>query len=94
MMKILKALQNEAEADVNVRHHCHVTGKYSGNPHKDCKINNNLNYKIPIVLHNLKNNDAHLIMQELGKFDFKINVMSNGLRKEMGFSLDNKLSKI
>ena len=47
-----------------------------------------LNYKIPIVFHNLKNYDAHLIMQELGKFTFKINVTPNGLEKYMSYSLD------
>ena len=30
-------------------------------------------------------------MQELGKFDFKINVISTGLKKYTSFSLDNKL---
>ena len=27
-------------------------------------------HKIPVAFHNLKNYDSHLIMQELGKFDF------------------------
>ena len=39
----------------------------------------NLNYIIPIVFHNLKNYDVHLIMQELNKFYFKINIIPNGL---------------
>ena len=30
-------------------------------------------------------------MQELGKFDFKINVIPNRLEKYKSFSLDNKL---
>ena len=38
-----------------------------------------LNYQISIVFHNLKNYNLHLIMQELGKFDFKRNIMQNGL---------------
>ena len=33
-------------------------------------------------------------MQELGKFNFKINVISNGLEKYMNFSINNKLSFI
>ena len=30
-------------------------------------------------------------MQELGKFNVKINVIPNGLEKYMGFSINNKL---
>ena len=33
-------------------------------------------------------------MQELGKFDFKINVIPNGLEKYMSLSISNKLSFI
>ena len=33
-------------------------------------------------------------MQELGKFDFKINVIPNGLEKYMSFSINNKLAFI
>ena len=66
--------------DVKVRDHCHITGKY-----RDCNINVKLNHKIPVVFHNLKNYDSHLIMQELGKFSFKINVIPNKLEKYMTF---------
>ena len=30
--------------DVNVRHHCHITGKYGGSAHKDCDIKVKLNH--------------------------------------------------
>ena len=53
-----------------------------------------LNYKIPIVFHNLKNFDSDLMMKELGKFIFKIKVIVNGLEKYMSFSTSNKLSFI
>ena len=33
-------------------------------------------------------------MQELGKFNLKINVIPNGLEKYMNFSINNKLSFI
>ena len=74
--------------------HCHITGKYRGSAHRDCNINVKLNHKIPVVFHNLKNYDSHLIMQELGKFNLKINVIPNGLEKYMSFSINNKLSLI
>ena len=37
------------------------------------------------------NYDPNLTMQELGKFDFKINVIPNKLGKFRGFSLEKKL---
>ena len=40
--------------NVEVRDHCHITGKYKGLAHRDCKINLKLNHKIPVVFHNLK----------------------------------------
>ena len=83
-----------ADGDVKVRDHCHITGKYRGSVHRDCNINVKLNHKIPVVFHNLKNYDSQFIMQELGKFNLKINVIPNGLEKYMSFSINNKLSFI
>ena len=77
---------------LKVKDHCLITGKYRGSAHTDCSINVKLNHKIPVVLPNLKNYDSHLIMQELGKFNLKINVTSNGIEKYMSFSINNKLS--
>ena len=37
-----------------VRYHCHITGIHGGSAHIDCNINVKLNYKTPIVFHNLK----------------------------------------
>ena len=80
------------DVDVKVRDHCHITGKYRGFAHRDCNIKVKLNHKIPVICHNLKNYDSHIIMQELAKFNFKINVIPNGLEKYMSFNINNKLS--
>ena len=77
---------------VKARDHCHVTGKYRDSTHRDSNINVKLNHKILVVFHNLKNYDSHLIMQELGKFKLKINVIPNGLEEYMSFSINNQLS--
>ena len=76
--------------DVKVRDHCHITGKYRGSAHRHSNINLKLNHKIPVAFHNLKNYDSHLIMQELGKFNLKINVIPNVLEKYMSFSISNE----
>ena len=98
MMKILKTLINVGfvimfyvEDDVKVKDHCHITGKYRGSAHRVCNINVELNHKISILFHNLKNYDSHLIMQELGKINFETNVIPNGLGKYMSFNINNKL---
>ena len=79
------------EDNVKIRDHCHITGKYRSSAHRDyCNIKVKLNPKIPIVFQNLENYDSHLIMLELGKFDFKICVISNGLEKRMSFIMKNK----
>ena len=57
---------------LKLRDHYHITGKHRDSVHRDCNINLKLNHKIPIVCHNLKNYDSHVIMQELGKFNFTI----------------------
>ena len=77
------------EIDVKLR--CHITGKYRSLAHVDWNINVKLKYKVPILFHNLKNYDLHLIMQELGKPNFKISVIPNGLEKYMNFNINNNL---
>ena len=79
--------------DVKVGNCCHITGKYRSFAHSNCNINLKLNDKIPVVFHNVKNYDFHLVMQELGKSNLKINSIPNGLEKYLSFTI-NKLSFI
>ena len=53
-------------SDVKVRDHCHINGKYRDSAHRDYNINLKLDHKVPIVFHNLKSYDSHLIKQKLG----------------------------
>ena len=46
------------------------------------------------MFYNLKNYDTHLIMQELGKSNVKVNVIQNELDKYMSFTINNKLTFI
>ena len=68
-----------------VRDYCHVTGKFRGAAHWDCNINFQLTKKVPVIFHNLRGYDSHLIFNELDKFDVKISVIPNGLEKYMAF---------
>ena len=80
--------------DVKVRDHCHITGKYRDSAHRNCNINLKLNHKTSVVFRKLKRYNSRLIMQKLGKFNLKINVIPNVLEVSMSFTINNKLSFI
>ena len=65
--------------DDKARDHCHIAGKYRGAGHWSCNINLNLSNKLPIIFHNLRGYDSHLIIKEIGKFDVKVSVVPNEL---------------
>ena len=75
--------------DNKVRDHCHITGKYRGAAHWSCNINLKVSKNVPVIFHNLKGYDSHLIFKELNKFDCSVSVIPNGLEKYMSFSLNN-----
>ena len=83
-----KLIDNDVE---KVRDHCHITSKFRGAAHWNCNINFELTKKIPVIFHNLKGYDSHLIFSELNKFDVKISAIPNGLEKYMAFLLGKKL---
>ena len=65
--------------DNKVRDHCH-SGKYRGASHYSCNINLKITKNVPVIFHNLKGYDSHLIFKELSRFDgLKISVIPNGL---------------
>ena len=79
------------EQEIVVRHHCHKTGKYRGAAHWTCNINLKLSRKVPVIFHNLRGYDSHLIIEEIGKFDVKVSVTPNGLEKYMAFTINKNL---
>ena len=77
--------------DEKVREHCRITGKYRGRAHFSCNVNLKLRKKVPVLFHNLRAYDSHLIIREMGKFDVKISVIPNGLEKYMTFTVNKNL---
>ena len=77
--------------DEKVRDHCHVTSKFRGAAHWSCNINLPLTKKVPVIFHNLRGYDSHLIFCELKNFDVKIDVIPNRLQKYMAFLLNKNL---
>jgi len=74
-----------------VRDHCHMTGQFKGAAHNECNLNYKITKKIPVIFHNLKNYDGHLIMQHLGKFKegHRLNCVPKDMEKYISFSIDN-----
>ena len=57
-----------------------------------CNINLKVSKKLPVIFHNLRGYDSHLIFKELSKFKrVKIDVIPNGLEKYMSFTLNNSI---
>ena len=77
--------------DEKVRDHYHIIGKFRGAAHFICNANFKISKKVPVVFHNLKGYDGHLIMKELSNFDVKIDVIPCGLEKYMAFIVNRWL---
>ena len=77
--------------DDKVRDHCHITEKYGGASHWSCNINLKMGKKIPVMFHNLRGYDSHLMIKEVSKFGVKLSVIPNGLEKHMAFTINRNL---
>ena len=79
--------------DSKVRDHCHIkeNNHYRGPAHWSCNINLKISKKLPVIFHNLKGYDSHVIFKELSKFNCKISVIPNGLEKYTSFTLNNNI---
>ncbi|KAK3790228.1 hypothetical protein RRG08_027443 [Elysia crispata] len=74
----------------SVRDHCHITGKYRGAAHNACNLKLRLSPKtttIPVVFHNLRGYDSHLLMQAISKVEGRMSCIPNNTEKYISFSL-------
>ena len=73
-----------------VSDHCHIGGKYRGAAHNTSNFKFKLNQKtttIPVVLHNLRRYDSHLLMQAISKVEGNVSCFPNNMEKYISFSL-------
>ena len=77
--------------DENVRDHFHVTGKFRGAAHWSCNMNLHLTKNVPVIFHNLRDYDSHLIFCDLNKFNVKIDVIPNRLENTWHFFIKKHL---
>ena len=74
----------------SVRDHCHITGKYRGAAHNACNFKLRLKpwkTPIPVVFHNLRGYDSHLLMQAISMVEGKVTCIPNNTEKYISFSL-------
>ena len=73
-----------------VRDHDHITGKYRGAAHQMCNLKYSIPQKIPILFHNLKNFDSHLIISAIQPYFFKkIKIIPHNIEKFTAFTADS-----
>ena len=97
--------------DTRIPDYCQITGKYKGSAHQDCSAKLKIDadkLKIPVIFHNLRGYDSHLLMQNIGniakkntyknskgrEIEMSINVIPNNMEKYMAFMLGNHLTFI
>lgn len=75
-----------------VRDHCHITGKYRGAAHSKCNLLLNIkpdSMIFPVVFHNLRGYDSHLLMQEISQVSGNLTCVPNNMEKYITFSCGN-----
>lgn len=78
------------QGEIRVRDHNHYgSGEFRGMAHQWCNLNYRATYFIPVVIHNSKNYDSHLILKEL-PMDYakRIEIIPSTMEKFTMFSLD------
>lgn len=70
-------------------------GNTEGALHQSCNLKHRLRKLMPIVFHNLKQYDAHLIMHGLGKIEnHQLNVIANNIEKYISSSVSKYYRKV
>ena len=81
-------MTNLSRATLCVRDHCHITGEYRGAAHNACNLKLRLNPKttsIPVVFHNLRGYDSHMLMQAISKVEGRVSCFPNNTEKYISF---------
>ena len=76
------------------RDHCHVTGKFRGAAHNKCNLKLRINKKLPIIFHNLRGYDGHIIFKELNNFDVDTSVIPKRIDEYMSIIVNRQITLI
>ena len=74
-----------------VRVHCHVVGPYRGGAHSRCNLAHKISkseWKLPVVMHNLKGYDGHLIVKALKSEFGEVREIPQNMEKYLSITVD------
>lgn len=75
--------------EIKTRDHCHYSGHIRGLAHQSCNINMRATYFLPVIIHNAKNYDNHLILKHIPEnYVQNIHIIPVNLEKFTMFTLD------
>ena len=79
----------KCKENYKVRDHDHRTGAYRGPAHRKCNINYFANRYLPVVCHNLRGYDSHLIIEQIYQLypNKDIQAIPNKYEKFMSFKI-------
>ena len=81
--------------DIKCRDHDHMTGAYRGSAHQKCNLQYSFkNYKVPVIFHNLKGYDSHLIIKAFNSKNFSIDCIPTSTEKYLSFTISGKIQFI
>ena len=72
-----------------VRDHCHIVGNYRGAAHSRCNLAYRISkseWKLPVVMHNLKGYDGHLIVKALKSEFGEMRVIPQNMEKYLSIA--------
>jgi hypothetical protein len=77
------------ENNIKVMDYCSLSGTYRGAAHAKCQEKLKFPKFTPVIFHNLKGYDAHLIIDVASEFCDKISPIANNFEKYMSFTINN-----
>ena len=81
---LLPVIYAQPLGDDKVRDRCHIVGNYRGSAHNECNVMHRIStsgWKLPVVIHNLKGHDGHLIVKALKSEFGKVQVIPQNMEK-------------
>ena len=73
-----------------MRDHCHIVGSYRGAAHNGCNLMymiSKYGWKLPVVIHNIKGYDGHLIVKALKSEFGKVQVIPQNMEKYLSLTV-------
>ena len=88
--ELCKILKNKTNSHIKVRDHDHLTGKYRGPAHQYCNLKYGVRHiKIPVIFHNLRGYDSHLIIKAFEKSNVRVSCIPQTSEKFLSFTIGN-----